>query len=56
MTLTELGEKIREFLPEAEILHDDDGQLVIYTNKWLHDNMVVDQEEPEDYDHRLSEQ
>ena len=31
MTYNELVKRINEMLPEAEVLCDDDGQVVIYT-------------------------
>ncbi|MHA2377529.1 MAG: hypothetical protein ACXAB9_15355 [Candidatus Thorarchaeota archaeon] len=35
MTLRELEDAIADILPEAEILEDQDGQVIIYTNKTM---------------------
>lgn len=35
MTFDELYEKIRDLLPEARVIEDDDGELIVYTKKAL---------------------
>lgn len=46
MTLKELEDAIYKILPDAELSEDNQGQIIIYTNKWE----MQDSEELSDFE------